>query len=80
MVMAWAGLATVAIFMARYMKLVWPDEKLSGKPLWFAVGSASCPPLRELHLFVFVFSHVSQSSKLGRKNNFRTSRLEMMLE
>ena len=38
MLIAWAGFATIGVFMARYMKLVWGDEKLLGQKVWFTVS------------------------------------------
>ena len=37
MTIAWLGFAAVAIFMARYMRLVWEDEELLGTKVWFTV-------------------------------------------
>ena len=37
MILSWMGCATIAIFMARYMRPAWPDTKLFDKKLWFVV-------------------------------------------
>jgi hypothetical protein len=39
MTIAWMGFAAIAIFMARYMRNVWEEEKLLGQKVWFTVGS-----------------------------------------
>ncbi|EDO34492.1 predicted protein [Nematostella vectensis] len=40
MSIAWLAFATVAIFMARYMKSAWKGEKIFGKLIWFQVHRA----------------------------------------
>ena len=43
MVIAWVGLASVGIFMARYMKVAFGDKELLGTKMWFTVRTApSC--------------------------------------
>lgn len=41
MVVAWIGTASVAIFLARYYKDMWPEKTHCKVKIWFAV---SCPP------------------------------------
>lgn len=35
MIIAWIGLTSIGIVVARYFKKSWPDSKLCGKDLWF---------------------------------------------
>ena len=42
MVIAWVGLASVGIFMARYMKVAFGDKELLGTKMWFTVRTAPC--------------------------------------
>ena len=41
MVIAWVGLASVGIFMARYTKMVFGEKQLLGTKVWFAVKDDS---------------------------------------
>ncbi|CAG2174719.1 unnamed protein product, partial [Oppiella nova] len=36
MIVAWLGCVSIAIFMARYFKHLWPEETLFGVQIWFA--------------------------------------------
>ena len=40
MVIAWIGFASVAIFMARYMRGAFDEKKLLGTKIWFTVRRA----------------------------------------
>ncbi|XP_031550577.1 ferric-chelate reductase 1-like isoform X2 [Actinia tenebrosa] len=51
MTLAWMCFAAIAIFMARYMRLVWEDEKLLGQKVWFTVH-------RGLMILVIIFNTI----------------------
>ncbi|CAG2181777.1 unnamed protein product, partial [Oppiella nova] len=40
MIVAWLGCVSIAIFMARYFKHLWPEETLFGVQIWFAVNTS----------------------------------------
>ena len=41
MVIAWVGFASIGIFMARYMKVVFGEKVLLGTKVWFTVRYCS---------------------------------------
>ena len=50
MVLAWVGFATVGIFIARYTREVWGEERILGQKVWFQVS-------RNSHVFLDVYEH-----------------------
>ncbi|XP_030851985.1 putative ferric-chelate reductase 1 isoform X1 [Strongylocentrotus purpuratus] len=67
MIIAWIGLASVGLTMARFFKPMWPDSKLCDVKIWFAVHRA-CMVLALLLFvigFIVIFVHVGGFLELG---------------
>ncbi|XP_041475106.1 putative ferric-chelate reductase 1 isoform X3 [Lytechinus variegatus] len=67
MIIAWLGLASVGLTMARYFKPMWPDSKLCDVKIWFAMHRA-CMVLAVLLFtiaFIVIFVHVGGFLELG---------------
>ena len=38
MLLAWMVSTSIAIILARYYKLMWPNDRMCGEKIWFAVS------------------------------------------
>jgi hypothetical protein len=66
MLIAWMMCASTAILLAKYYKRMWPNSRLCGVPVWFAVhrGLMITCLLCTVIAFILIFVHVAGYSKM----------------
>jgi hypothetical protein len=54
MIFAWILFVSTGILLARYFKTSWPNRKICGKPIWFAVHRALMSTVAVLTIIAFI--------------------------
>ncbi|CAF1221499.1 unnamed protein product [Adineta steineri] len=68
MIFTWILFVSTGIILARYFKQTWPNKKLCGHPIWFAVHRALMPCTALLTIIAFILILVYEKGKWIEKD------------